>query len=342
MDPIRYRSEPPVIASSWDDLLADVATADQWPAHRAALHQRYLDLLRDEQKPAKPPLDLQVHDEVVVDGTYRRLKISYAVEADERANAYLGLPLGTGPWPAAVGLHGTYPQGKELTAGLEEKQDHAYLDHLCRRGYVVIGPEHFVCGERTPAEGPYETARFHAKHPDWTAVGKFTYEHSIALDVLHTLPEVRTDRIGCLGHSLGGHGSLFLAAYDPRIAVAVSNCSATFFRHNKADLEWARNRWYVYFQHLRAGMLDGRLPPIDFHEIMALVAPRPFLELFGLNDGDPLTQRQRVLMMLKVMDVYDLVGAPANLAFYVHGQGHVFDLDSRSLAYAWLDKHLKG
>jgi cephalosporin-C deacetylase-like acetyl esterase len=37
-------------------------------------------------------------------------------------------------------------------------------------------------------------------------VGKFTYEHAIAIDVLQSLPEVDPQRIGALGHSLGGHG----------------------------------------------------------------------------------------------------------------------------------------
>ena len=56
-----------------------------------------------------------------------------------------------------------------------------------------------------------------------------------------------------------------------------------------------------------------------------------FLDLSGLNDGAPLTQRQRLLMLAKVMEVYELCEAPENMAFYVHGQGHAIEHDSRQL-----------
>jgi len=340
--PVRKRSDPPVIRSSWDDLLEGVQTAEDWKKHRGVLKTRFLELIRDDRKPPKPPLDFREHESVVVDGVYTRLLVSYNVEQDERAHAFLGVPLKLdGKAPGIVALHGTYPKGKERAAGLVDNPDKAYLDHLCRRGYVVIAPDHFVAGERIPPEGPYDTTRFHQKHPEWTAVGKFTYEHSIAIDVLQSLDEVDPERIGALGHSLGGHGTIFLAAYDERVKAAACNCGASFFRHNPRVEGWARDHWYVYFKHIRPGLLEGKLPPIDFHEIMALVAPRAFLDLSGLNDGNPLTQRQRILMLMKVMDVYELEKAPRNFAFYVHGRGHSVAHESRQLMYAWMDTHLK-
>jgi hypothetical protein len=180
----RMRSDPPVIASSWDDLLTGVKTRDEWEKHRAVLKQRYLELIRDQHKPAKVPLDLKIHEEVEIDGQYRRLFISYQVEAGERAHAYLGVPLGlTGKAPAIVALHGTTAEGTKQTVAINGNPDKAFLDHLCRRGYVVIAPEHFVSGERIPAKGAYDTSAFYEKHPEWTAVGKFNFEHSIAVDV---------------------------------------------------------------------------------------------------------------------------------------------------------------
>ncbi len=339
---VRRRSDPPVIRSSWDDLLDGVKTPGDWKQRKAGLRQRYLRLLRDEFKPAKPSLDLRVHERVVVGGVYERRLVSYRVEEDERAHAYLAVPIKhTGKLPAAVVLHGTFKQGKERAAGLVDNPEKAYLDHLAKRGYVVIAPDHFVAGHRIPPEGSYETGRFHAKHPNWTAVGKFTYEHSIAVDVLQSLDVVDGGRIGALGHSLGGHGTFFLAAYDSRIKAAASNCSASFFRHNSKVEAWSRDHWYVYFKPIRAGLLRGELPEIDFHEIISLIAPRAFLDLSALNDGDPLTQRQRVLMNLKIMDVYELEKAPGNFAFYVHGRGHSVKHESRELMYGWMDTHLK-
>ncbi len=332
----------PVVKSSWDDLTEGIKTIEDWRQRREILKKRYLELIRDEHKPQKPPLELKVHETVVIDETYTRKLISYNVETDDRAFAYLGIPLKLDDKaPAVVALHGTYAKGKQRAAGLVDNPDKAYLDHLCRRGYVVIAPEHFVSGHRIPSEGPYETGRFYEKHPQWTAVGKFTYEHSIAIDVLQTLEEVDPNHIGVLGHSLGGHGTIFLAAYDERIKAAACNCGASFFRHNPRVEAWARDHWYIYIKHIRQGLLEHKLPPIDFHEIISLIAPRAFLDLSGLNDGIPGTQRQRIPMLMRIMDVYELEKAPQNFAFYVHGRGHSVAHESRQLMYGWMDTHLK-
>ena len=61
----------------------------------------------------------------------------------------------------------------------------------------------------------------------------------------------------------------------------------------------------------------------------------------ALNDGDKLTQRQRVLMLMKIADVYDLLGRPEQFAFFVHGRGHAVPHESRELIYGFLDHHLK-
>ena len=291
---------PPPFLSTWDDLLEGVETPADWSARRATLKAKFLALLRHEHAPPLPSsLDLQVHQETVVDGVYVRQLISYAVEEGERCHAFRAFPLNLStcqPLPAVVALHGTYEEGLWQAAALVEgakgepkgEGNKGYLDHLARRGYVVIAPEHFNSCFREPAEGPYDTASFYRKHPHWSAVGKFTYEHSIAVDVLlaggQAVPTVDPEQIGVMGHSLGGYGAFFLAAFDERVKCSVCNCGASFFRHNGPEAGgWVRDRWYVHFAHLRESILRGQPPPIDFHEIMALIAPRAFLDLSGLN-----------------------------------------------------------
>ena len=341
-------SSPEKIVTVWDDLTDGLQTAEDWPARREKLKREYLALIADEAKPPKPPLDLTWEEAVDVEGIYTRHKITYNVEADERATAFLGIP--NAPvtdaegnpvkFPAVVALHGTTAMGMSQTAGLCGNPTKAHLDHLCRMGFVVIAPEHFVAENRIPAEGAYDTTAFHRKHPNWTAVGKFNYEHSIAVDILETLEQVDSARIGVVGHSLGGHGAYFLAAYDERIAAAASNCGMGSFRQTDTVKNWARNEWYVYFQTMREPLAEGKLPNIDHHEIMALIAPRPLLDVSALNDGDPLAQRQRVLMLMKVMDLYDLLGASDAFSFYIHGRGHSIETESRALIYTWLKEKL--
>ena len=101
---------------------------------------------------------------------------------------------------------------------------------------------------------------------------------------------------------------------------------------------------YSYFRNLRSQIEEGHLPPIDTHEIIALIAPRPFLDLIALGDqygGSSASHQQRVLMDLRLADVWKLTGAPDNFSFYVRGERHAFGYNSRELVYAWIDRHLQ-
>ena len=133
---------------------------------------------------------------------------------------------------------------------------------------------------------------------------------------------------------------MFLAAYDERVKAAAGNAAAAFFRHNPDVLEWSRDRWYVYFKPLREDLQKGEMPPIDFHEIMALVAPRAYLDISGLNDGHRGTQKQRVLMLLTVSEIWQRLGGEDRFAFWVHGKGHSVPPEARELMGTWLTEQL--
>ena len=72
---------------------------------------------------------------------------------------------------------------------------------------------------------------------------KGVWDHMRAIDLLLALPDLqgalegvslpRIDarRIGAIGCSLGGHNSLFLAAFDERVALAVTSCGFDSFKH---------------------------------------------------------------------------------------------------------------
>jgi len=66
--------------------------------------------------------------------TTRQL-ISYAVEADERAHAYLAIPDGlNGLVPAVVVLHGTSDHANRGVTGLVPGYELPLVDELVRRG----------------------------------------------------------------------------------------------------------------------------------------------------------------------------------------------------------------
>ena len=345
---------PSPISTSWDDLLDGIDSPDRWEKKRREMIARFRSLLRDEAAPDPPQaLQIRVEREWHVEG-FRIRYISYNVESDERACAYLAVPDGPAPpggYPGVICLQGTTNWGAQRTLGIPPAPDdpHAHksmdgLDdarHLVRNGYVTLSPEHFCCASRLPTEGPFETADFYRKHPEWSAVGKATYENSIALSVLAAQSEVDAERIGVTGHSLGGHGSIWLAAYDDRVKCAVPSCPAGSFRENPRALEWSRDRWYIYFPQLRDQMLRGEEIACDFHEMMALIAPRPCLELFALNDGDLQMNEHRTTMHLKLGELYHLLGCDAAHAFLVFGDGHSMPDLSRAAIVNWMDRWLK-
>lgn len=348
---------PAPVHGSWDDLLDGVETPEAWAGKREKVEQRFHDLLRNDaapDMPSDPQLELEREWDA---GGFRVEYVSYNVETDERAHAYIAVPGGEipgGGFPAVICLHGTTNWGARRTLGISPEPDdpHAkknggqvngldYARQLVRRGYVTISPEHFCCAARLPKEGPFETAAFYRKHPDWSAAGKYVHDSRIALRVLASRSDVDSERLGVTGHSLGGHGSIWLAASDERIRCASPSAGGLTFRENPAPLHWSRDHWYIYFPQLRERFLAGEKITCDFHEQMALFAPRPLLERFALNDGDPVSEAHRVGLHLKLHELYRLLGAEDAHAFMVFGDGHSIPVLSMENMLTWMDRWLK-
>lgn len=345
---------PTPIQTSWDDLLDGIDSPEAWRQKRQAVKERFLDLIRDSAAP-KPPQDIPIEVERRWDGGGFDIQyVSYPVEEDERAHAYIGIPSQAAPeggFPGVVCLHGTTNWGARRTLGLPPEPDDPeakkilpgldYARQLVRRGYVVISPEHFCAAARMPEEGPFYTTDFYRKHPDWSAVGKYMHDSRIACSVLAARPDVNAERLGVTGHSLGGQGSIWLAAYDDRIRCSAPSCAGGSFRENPSPLGWSRDHWYIYFPQLRKEFLAGRKVQCDFHEMMSLIAPRPFLERFALNDGHTETQNHRTMLHLKLHELYRLLGAESAHAFLVFNDGHSMPDLSHAALLSWMDRWLK-
>lgn len=319
-----------------------ITNAAEWQDKRADIRRR-IEAVLGRGPETVGPLDPQTHEETRCEG-YTRWLVSYQVEADERVRAYLLIPDGLSfPAPAALCLHPTVAEGKMEPVGLAGSADKAYAHHLARRGYVTLAPDHVAAGERvSPGSQPYETKAFYDKHPTWSAVGKGIWDAARAVDFLVAQREVDSDRVGVIGHSLGGHSSIFAAAFDERIVACVSNCGLTTFADNPKRTEWCRDRWYVYLPALRPLFLAGLAAPFDMHEMVALVAPRAFLNISSLTDSScPLSARALQELAVRVREAYELLGAADRFAVYFHDAGHAFPAESRALAYAWLDRHLR-
>jgi dienelactone hydrolase len=193
----------------------------------------------------KVPLAPQILSETDC-GSYLRRKVSIQVQPDDRMPAYLLIPkrllTSTPPAraPAILCFYGTTSgAGKETTVGLSGRSpgtppgQNSASPCLAEAGFVAFAADYLRDGERIrPGRRPYDTTDFYNEFPNWSIHGKDIWDNMRAIDYLQTLDFVDPDKIGMTGHSYGGHSTIFAAALEPRIKVAVANGPVSDFLHH--------------------------------------------------------------------------------------------------------------
>lgn len=157
------------------------------------------------------------------------------------------------------------------------------------------------------------------KKDDSATIAMWAWGLSRGLDALLTMPEVDPGRVIAWGHSRLGKTALWSAANDPRFAAAVSNdsgcCGASLTRH---IVEGGRSETLKaiikQFPHWFALNLNDYIDreealPVDQHELIALVAPRPVYVASAEGDvwADP---EGEFLAAREASQVYRLFGIP--------------------------------
>jgi dienelactone hydrolase len=304
------------------------------------------DALRDAlgEFPDDVAPDLAVVEETAA-AEHTRLTVEYAVEPGERVRAYLLVPDDApDPAPGVLAIHqhaGQFHLGKSEPAGLSANAEYHYGLDLCRRGYVVLCPDLLCFEERRPPEyereegtapAGQEYEKFEAMDRllrDSTLQAKYLSDLSVGLDVLGEWDGVDADRVGTVGHSLGGQEALWLAWYDDRVAAAVSSCGASRYGQIQRDR----------ITHNFASYVPGLLAHGDVEDLLADVAPRPLLVTNGDEDGIfPLDGVEQLAD--RVSEAYADAGHPERFESVVFEGGHGFPPAVRKRAYDWLDRWL--
>jgi pimeloyl-ACP methyl ester carboxylesterase len=309
-----------------------IRTAEDWAKRRAHI----LDNMQLVMGPlpgddSKVPLDVKVTEEVKT-AKYLRKKMTFAVEKDDRVPAYLLIPLDRkGKLPAVLCLHQTVAIGKSEPAGLGERENLCYAVHLAERGYVTLAPDYPSFGEYK-----YDFSKSKFKSGSMKAI----WNNMRAVDLLASLPEVDAAKIGCIGHSLGGHNAMFTAAFDTRIKAIVSNCGFTSFpKYYNGKLKgWSSDR-YMPLMATKYDLKPEKVP-FDFPEVVAAFAPRAFLASSPLHDANFEVSGVKDCIAA-AMPVYELLGAKEKLAANYPDCKHDFPGEVRKVAYDWLDRWLK-
>lgn len=305
----------------------DPASLEDWRSRRRARLEELLGPLPD-----KVPLELETLETVRCDG-YRRDKVVFDSERNMSVPAYLLVPDDRMlPGAAVLAVHG-HGLGKTQVCGLEttEAPNGDYARQLVERGYVVLAPDLRCFGERADWNPPdhygCDTNLVHATMAGWNPLTQNLWDLSRGVDVLSQHPLVDPARIGVAGLSYGGTMSLFLAAWDTRVAAAVVS---GFFS------SWAESHrvpWNMCGSQVLTGML-GRLEHVD---LGALVAPRPLLVESGTDDIlFPVDAARSSVTELR--SVYDGMHAADRLAHDVFPGGHRWHGEA---AYPFLARWLR-
>jgi hypothetical protein len=143
---------------------------------------------------------------------------------------------------------------------------------------------------------------------------------------------VDPERLGITGYSGGGSYSWFVGALDPRVKAVAPNCGG-------GTLE----------SHIAARTINGHcdcVPPIntylrDYHDLGALIAPRPLLVTQSTADRYFRVDAVRKLFE-NTKHVYTLYGKPDNAQLVENPGKHGYHKISRTAIFSFFLKHFMG
>ncbi len=331
-----------------------IDSLDDWQEKKIALKNLYLLTLGQEPENLSVPFEAKIESEQKCDGFIKR-KISYWLMKDERVTSYMLIPNNIkDKLPAILCIPPTTPLGKEQTIGNDntpQGQDRAYALHLVKEGFITFAFDWITAGERKfPNAKHFQTAPFYEKFPKWSVRGKDIFDIKRTIDLLTTFPEIDTNRIASIGHSQGGGLTIEAMAIDDRIKTGVSSCGAWPARFSKNPFNHCRQTkdFWTGRPILANFAIAAKQYPIDLHELLAMIAPKPFMLITALNDFrfslDELNFTTEIMENLNqaIRKIYKLHSETSenNFVSVTHTEGHSFKASQRLLAYQFLKQHL--
>jgi dienelactone hydrolase len=244
----------------------------------------------------------------------------------------------------------------------------AYAEELAKRGYVVMVTDAFYFGSRrlqpetiNPAAVPTDANKAYASlkkvkqgSAEWLSAVNIIcreFEHPVAktlfaagatwpgvhlwddmrsLDYLASRPEVDSERMGCMGLSLGGFRAALLSAH-PKVKATSATAWMTQFEDQLRN-HTRQHTWMVFIPGLYAKM--------DLPDIAALLAPGSLLIQECSRD---LLYPQPALhkAVEKLKTIYKKAGVPERFRGTFYDEPHCFRPHMQSEAFEWMDKWLK-
>ena len=284
-------------------------------------------------------------DTIALGGIATRKEVRIYFTADTAA--YLTMMLYTpndakGPVPAFLGVNfkgnwGTCLEEGVLIPPTNRNGHHQVIENLERgtnasrwpyemileAGYAVAtyyrgdtSPDTYN-GHNNPLHKAFYREGQNYPDPDeWGTIGAWAWGLSRCLDYLETDSAVDAAKVAVFGHSRLGKTALWAGATDPRFAMVYSNCSgcggAALSRRRFGETVYVINRSFNHWfcDNFKKYNDDETALPVDQHELMALIAPRPLYVVSATADGwaDPHGEFISACEASRVYNLYGLKG----------------------------------
>ena len=274
---------------------------------------------------------------------YRIESLTYEAEPGDPIPALLLIPDGVDaahPAPAVAVWHqhnGEYHLGKSEPAGLAGNPQHHTGAALARLGYVVLCPDALCFEERQDPTGKlkggnYERFEFLRQVVAGRSMAwKNILDMRRATDLLVSRPEVKADRIGCYGHSMGSTHAWLAGPFEPRLRAVVGNCCLPTYS--------AIHEYHML--HCFPNFVPGWLRHGDTPEIAALIAPRALHLNLGETDGGSPIDHARAGIE-RIAAAYAAAGVPDQFSHFIEpGAGHVLSEAMWERVQATFARHLR-
>ncbi len=297
-----------------------------WEKERAGLRKEFFNSVGLAKLPAWR--DTTFIDKGTVQGDgFQIQKIAWQILPDcwNAAGIYRPDPMPAKQLPTVLYTSGHSGNGTYFS------QTHAIM--WARRGYVCMV---FDTIEQGDNPGDHH-GLCHNKRSDWVSMGYSgaageLWNSMRALDILETLPGVDPAKIGVTGNSGGGAHSFFLAIADERIKAVASSCGIV-----RPEYVFSREHLVSHCDCMFYHNLYGR-DPIEF---AALIAPRPLLYCFGIEDYLFSVEQYKELFN-GTREIYRQLGCEEKCQLFDYHGPHGYQPESVDRINEWFDEHLRG
>lgn len=242
-------------------------------------------------------------------------------------------PLGYYPFPCRYGVFDPFHR-----AVFGEWMLGPPFQRLAERGYAVAM---FYAGDVVPDYPPDADPALASLGAEG-AIAAWAWVHARVVDVLESDRRLDQNRIVAWGQSRFGKVALLAGATDPRIDAVLAFQSGrggdALTSHRSGESVTAIMREYPHWFSRRFSAYATSPPPVDQHELLALIAPRPLLLGHTRRDSwaDPGGAYQAAV---GAHPVFNLLGAPAPRFVVRDGVHGITDEDWR-ITFAFLDERL--